>query len=139
MAGNCDEVCVGANCQDSGAGGNSGEGQCRKAADRLVQELVTEFTSLVVHVATMHEDDKVFQFCSGLHDDIRRFVNVQRPTTLVAAQRLAVSAEQGVHDSKGAVNPGSSSQRAGGVAEAMDLGMAEQLAALQAENHWLKQ
>lgn len=106
-----------------------------------VNEFSAEFTALVVHAPTMHEDDKVFQFCRGLHESIRTFVTVQHPTTLVEAQRVAVAAEQGVHESKVAVAPATfaSSRSSGSAAEPMELGLVSQLAALQVENRMLVQ
>ena len=105
-----------------------------KQGKKPVHEFSAEFTALVVHAPTMHEDDKVFQFCRGLHESIR---TVQHPTTLVEAQRVAVAAEQGVHESKVAVAPATfaSSSRSSGAAEPMELGLVSQLAALVVQKY----
>jgi hypothetical protein len=59
-----------------------------------VSQLCNRMLSLLTHVPTMHEEDKIFTFKRALSDQLASKVAEKEPSTLQDAMHIAVLAEQ---------------------------------------------
>ncbi|KAJ1887303.1 hypothetical protein LPJ66_009187, partial [Kickxella alabastrina] len=57
-----------------------------------IQEYITAFQHLVLHIRDMTDDDQHRHFCHGLKPSIKHAVDMGAPTTLTEACRLAIVA-----------------------------------------------